>query len=64
MVNSVLATNLFLVPFVKNKRSTVSFVAGQPLGYYSYPLPTGGVLDMKAKVYTSHLIKVRGQSQR
>ena len=39
MVNSALATNIFLVPFVKNKRSTVSFVAGQPLGYYSsWPL--------------------------
>ncbi|KAI9070792.1 hypothetical protein K1719_047240 [Acacia pycnantha] len=39
VVNSALATNLFEVPFVK-RHSTVSFVAGQPLGYYyaSWPL--------------------------
>lgn len=37
VVNSTLATNL--VPFVKRKWSQVSFVAGQPLGYYaSWPL--------------------------
>lgn len=35
-VNSALATNIFQVPFVKNKWSSVSFfIAGQPLGYYS-----------------------------
>lgn len=33
VVNSTLATNL--VPFVKRKWSQVSFVAGQPLGYYA-----------------------------
>lgn len=39
VVNSTLATNIFLVPFVKGKWSHVSFVAGQPLGYYSsWPL--------------------------
>lgn len=38
VVNSTLATNLFEVPFVR-RYSTVSFVAGQPLGYYgSWPL--------------------------
>lgn len=37
-VNSTLATNFFEVPFVR-RYSTVSFVAGQPLGYYgSRPL--------------------------
>lgn len=41
VVNSELATNTFLVPFVKRKFSIVSFVAGQPLGYYSsWPLFT------------------------
>lgn len=36
-----LACNVFLVPFVKNKRTQVSFVAGQPLGYSSsWPLFT------------------------
>lgn len=35
VVNSALATNTFAVPFVKRKFSIVSFVAGQPLGYYS-----------------------------
>lgn len=34
-IRSALALNLFDVPFVKRKWSTVSFVAGQPLGYYS-----------------------------
>ncbi|CAA0808119.1 Uncharacterized mitochondrial protein AtMg01410 [Striga hermonthica] len=39
VVNSCLATNIFEVPFVKRKNSTVCFVAGQPLGYYaSWPL--------------------------
>lgn len=39
VVNSTLATNMFLVPFVKRKGSQVCFVAGQPLGYYSsWPL--------------------------
>lgn len=38
VVNSTLATNLFIVPFVR-RYATVSFVAGQPLGYYgSWPL--------------------------
>lgn len=37
-VNSALACNIFKVPFVK-RHSSVSFVAGQPLGYYaSWPL--------------------------
>lgn len=35
VVNSCLATNIFQVPFVKRKLSSVCFVAGQPLGYYS-----------------------------
>ena len=36
---SLMATNIFLVPFVKRRWSHVSFVAGQPLGYYSsWPL--------------------------
>ena len=40
-VNSALATNTFVVPFVKSKFSIVSFIAGQPLGYYaSWPLFT------------------------
>ncbi|ROV86622.1 hypothetical protein VSDG_10208 [Cytospora chrysosperma] len=39
VVNSTLAFNFFHVPFVKRKSSTVCFVAGQPLGYYSsWPL--------------------------
>lgn len=39
VVNSTLAMNTFEVPFVKRKNSLVSFVAGQPLGYYgSWPL--------------------------
>lgn len=39
VVNSCFAYNIFLVPFVKCKWSQVSFVAGQPLGYYfSWPL--------------------------
>lgn len=39
VVNSCLATNWFHVPFVKKKDCGVSFVAGQPLGYYSsWPL--------------------------
>jgi hypothetical protein len=38
-VNSALEKNIFLVPFVKRKWSQVSFVAGQPVGYYaSWPL--------------------------
>lgn len=38
-VRSALALNLFEVPFVKRANSTVSFVCGQPLGYYSsWPL--------------------------
>lgn len=38
-VNSTLGTNIFDVGFVKRKHSSVSFVAGQPLGYYSsWPL--------------------------
>ena len=35
VVNSALATKIFTVPFVRKLNSTVSFVAGQPLGYYS-----------------------------
>ena len=39
MVNSALACNIFEVPFVKKKHSSVCFVAGQPLGYHSsWPL--------------------------
>jgi hypothetical protein len=39
VVNSALAYNIFDVPFVKRRPSTISFVAGQPLGYYSsWPL--------------------------
>lgn len=39
VVNSALARNLFEVPFVKRRYSRVSFVCGQPLGYYaSWPL--------------------------
>ena len=39
VVNSTLACNIFEVPFVRRKPSTVSFVAGQPLGYHaSWPL--------------------------
>lgn len=39
VVNSTLGYNLFEVPFVKRKYSSVSFVAGQPLGYHaSWPL--------------------------
>lgn len=30
VVNSALATNIFDVPFVKRKNSTISFVDGQP----------------------------------
>jgi len=38
-VRSALALNLFEVPFVRRPNSTVSFVCGQPLGYYSsWPL--------------------------
>lgn len=38
VVNSTLATNLFEIPFYR-RYSTISFVAGQPLGYYgSWPL--------------------------
>lgn len=35
VVNSALATNCFSVPFVKRAGSVVSFVKGQPLGYYA-----------------------------
>lgn len=39
VVNSTLACNIFDVPFVKKRPSTLSFVAGQPLGdYSSWPL--------------------------
>ncbi|CBI19992.3 unnamed protein product, partial [Vitis vinifera] len=39
VVNSVLAWNIFEIPFVKRKFSHISFMAGQPLGYYtSWPL--------------------------
>ena len=39
VVNSTLACNKFIVPFVKREGSSVSFVCGQPLGYYaSWPL--------------------------
>ncbi|WJZ97197.1 hypothetical protein VitviT2T_015821 [Vitis vinifera] len=39
VVNSALAWNIFEIPFVKRKFSHISFVAGQPLGYYaSWPL--------------------------
>lgn len=34
VVNSTLATNIFEVPFVRKQNSFLSFVAGQPLGYY------------------------------
>jgi hypothetical protein len=34
-IRSALALNLFQVPFVRRRNSTVSFVAGQPLGYHS-----------------------------
>ena len=38
-VRSALALNIFEVPFVKRANSAVSFVCGQPLGYYSsWPL--------------------------
>lgn len=36
VVNTTLGTNLFEVPFVKRALSQVSFVTGQPLGYYGY----------------------------
>nr|DAC76753.1 TPA_inf: RNA-dependent RNA polymerase [Beta vulgaris mitovirus 1] len=35
VVNSALATNIFQVPFTRRRHSSVCFVAGQPLGYYS-----------------------------
>jgi hypothetical protein len=39
VVNSTLAYNIFEVPFVTKRHSTVCFVAGQPLGYHSsWPL--------------------------
>ncbi|KAK9081130.1 hypothetical protein Scep_030985 [Stephania cephalantha] len=39
VVNSALAWNIFEIPFVKRKFYHISFVAGQPLGYYaSWPL--------------------------
>ena len=39
VVNSALACNIFEVPFVRKRRSSVCFVAGQPLGYHSsWPL--------------------------
>lgn len=39
VVNSALAYNIFDVPFVNRQRSSVCFVAGQPLGSYSsWPL--------------------------
>ncbi|KAG4911395.1 hypothetical protein JHK82_044116 [Glycine max] len=36
VVNTTLGTNVFEVPFVKRALSQVSFVTGQPLGYYGY----------------------------
>lgn len=39
VVNSILACNVFEVPFVRWKDSIVCFVTGQPLGYLSsWPL--------------------------
>ncbi|KAL0283465.1 UNVERIFIED_CONTAM: putative mitochondrial protein [Sesamum radiatum] len=39
VVNSALACNIFEVPFSRRRQSSVSFVTGQPLGYYaSWPL--------------------------
>lgn len=39
LVNTRLGTNVFEVPFVKRALSQVSFVTGQPLGYYgNWPL--------------------------
>lgn len=39
VVNSALACNIFEVPFVRKRHSSVTFTAGQPLGYYSsWPL--------------------------
>lgn len=35
VVNSALALNVFEVPWVRRRNSSVSFVAGQPLGYLS-----------------------------
>lgn len=53
VVNSALATHIFDVLFVKRKRSSVSFVAGQPLGYHaSWPL-----------FALSHLLLVRWSAQ-
>jgi hypothetical protein len=38
-VNAALAMNIFDITFVRAKSKTVSFIAGQPLGYYSsWPL--------------------------
>jgi hypothetical protein len=38
VVNSALACNIFEIPFVA-RRAVISFIAGQPLGYYSsWPL--------------------------
>lgn len=36
VVNSTLACNIFEVPFVKRKHSSVSFVCGQLLGYHAF----------------------------
>lgn len=39
VVNSTLACNVFEVPFVEKQPSTICFIKGQPLGYYSsWPL--------------------------
>lgn len=35
VVNSALATNICTIPWVKRCWSTISFVAGQPLGYHA-----------------------------
>ncbi|OMP11007.1 RNA-dependent RNA polymerase, mitoviral [Corchorus olitorius] len=52
MVNSALATNVFLVPFVKRKWSEVCFVAGQPLGvrFKKYAVLGDDVVIAHAKV--------------
>lgn len=41
VVNTALAYNTFDVPFVKSKRVSVCFVAGQPLGFLSRVVCSG-----------------------
>ncbi|KAG6467717.1 hypothetical protein ZIOFF_074355 (mitochondrion) [Zingiber officinale] len=63
VVNSALAWNIFEIPFVKRKFSHISFVAGQPLGYYaSLPLFRTGLALHSSRLWPDRRIEIGGFS--